>query len=131
MLTRTLKLGSLDHQANYNDGDVSVYGSTLIAFVLAKAKSVHADDARAIMMGKASDGANGKYWNTSPDGKDLAADDKANGVPAWQCHAQRSQDVEATAYALLVMAEADDLASGVNVAKWLTQSRNGNGGWLV
>lgn len=115
-------------EANYADV-TSAYASTLVAFVLTKAKSKHAGDARAIMMSKASDGENGRYWNTSPDGKDHAAEDKANGMPPWQCHAQRSQDVEATGYALLTMSEVDDLASGVNVAKWLTQSRNGNGGW--
>ena len=116
-------------EGNYTNSAVSVYSSTLAAFVLTKAKSPHAEDARKIMMGKASDGPNGRYWNTSPNGKDQHSTDKENGVPPWQCHSQRSQDVEATAYALLVMVAAGDFASGVNVAKWLAQSRNGNGGW--
>jgi hypothetical protein len=115
-------------EVNYMHKDVSVYGSTLLAFVLTKADRLADKAARARMMTRATDGTGGKYWNT--DAQAEPGVEEKLVVEPWRCHNfQRSADVEATAYALLAMVEADQVADGLKVAKWLTQSRKGSGGW--
>ena len=120
-------------ESNFNNSNVSVYGTALTAFVLTKAGSEVAEHAREAMMGMSSTSDSGTFWNTSPLTTNVAVDVDDNAArlmpPPWERPVQRSSDVEATGYALLAMVAAGRVADGLHAAKWLTASRRGNGGW--
>ena len=112
----------------------SAYGSTLLAFVLKRAGSPKALDAKAKMLSKAVSAAGTMHWDTAADQnkKASASQSPAAPEPMWRRqYRQPSANVEATAYALLALTAFGEAKTteAMGVAKWLMQSRKGNGGW--
>ena len=104
---------------NYSTPGVSVYGTTLSAFVLTKAQSTAASNARQAMMALSTTAESGTFWDTTPQpvGGEKEKEEEAVGVervmPPWHQPVQRSADVEATGYALLTMVAAGRVADGL------------------
>ena len=94
-------------QAAMMNEEASIYGSTLLAYVLARGGHSYAKKAMANMMTHAVDADGALYWKTK----------------------ETTKDVEATAYALLALLEAQDLATAFRAMKWLVQKRSSIGGY--
>jgi len=89
------------------------YGMALAAYALSKAGSARAADAIALLM-------------------DVAEVDAVSGLTHWsgrKTGSSGSLDVEATAYGLLALCEADRAGEAYGAAAWLLKQRNAFGGY--